>query len=218
MNTSRNWVSGYPKLVAEWHPTKNGELTPDRVTYGSSRRVWWKCARGVDHEWRASPNSRTANRTGCPFCANVAVSVTNSLASIAPDLAVEWDAEKNGKGAERVVAYSARPAWWRCPVADDHVWMTSPNQRVSRGTGCPFCAGRRVSRTNSLAAVAPEIAREWHPTRNRIAPTDVVAGAQKRVWWRCRRRHVWMASIANRTINGSRCPVCARESAHRAPM
>ncbi len=210
MNATQHWVSGYPNLVAEWHPTKNGRLTPKEITYGSSRRVWWKCPRGPDHEWRASPNSRTSNKTGCPFCANVAVSVTNNLCAIAPDLALEWDSEKNGKGPDRVVAYSARPAWWRCPVADDHTWMTSPNQRVSRGTGCPFCAGRRVSRTNSLAARAPEIAREWHPMKNgELEPADVVAGAQRRVWWRCQRGHSWMASVANRTINGSRCPVCA---------
>lgn len=211
MTTSQHWVSGYPHLVAEWHPTRNGRLRPDEISYGSARRVWWKCAKGPDHEWRASPNARTSNRTGCPFCANVAVSVTNSLRAIAPDIAAEWDTEKNGKGPDGIVAFSARPAWWRCPVSADHVWMTSPNQRVSRGTACPFCAGRRVSPTNSLATVAPDIAREWHPTRNRaLKATDVVAGSQKRVWWRCPKGHAWIASIANRTMNGSRCPTCAR--------
>lgn len=37
--TSRQWVAGWPRLVAEWHPTKNGDLFPDQVSFGSSRRV-----------------------------------------------------------------------------------------------------------------------------------------------------------------------------------
>jgi hypothetical protein len=60
-------VSGWPELVAEWHPKRNAGLEPSEVSYGSGRKVWWKCPRGPDHEWRASPNNRTAGRTGCPF-------------------------------------------------------------------------------------------------------------------------------------------------------
>ncbi len=42
-----------PELVAQWHPTKNGQLTPCDVTAGSGRKVWWKCPKGDDHEWPA---------------------------------------------------------------------------------------------------------------------------------------------------------------------
>lgn len=40
-----------PSLAKEWHPTKNGFLTPLDVTYGSDKKVWWRCRRG--HEWQA---------------------------------------------------------------------------------------------------------------------------------------------------------------------
>ena len=36
----------YPELAAEWHPTKNGALTPEQVLAGSEKRVWWQCGRG----------------------------------------------------------------------------------------------------------------------------------------------------------------------------
>ena len=51
----------------EWHPTKNGELTPRDVTPGSHMKVWWICSQG--HEWK----TRVAHRTGghgCPRCNN----------------------------------------------------------------------------------------------------------------------------------------------------
>src|SRR5580658_613687 len=84
---SRYWIAGYLHLLAEWHLTKNGDLFPDEVSYGSPKRIWWKCSKGPDHEWCASATNRTSRPRGCPFCANRAVSVTNSLASLAPEMA-----------------------------------------------------------------------------------------------------------------------------------
>ena len=58
-----------PKIAAEWHPTLNGALTPEKVTAGSNRKVWWLCPEG--HVWRTAISNRTnaKKRTGCPVCA-----------------------------------------------------------------------------------------------------------------------------------------------------
>lgn len=57
-----------PFVAAQWHPTLNGELTPDMVTYGSHKRIWWKCSEG--HVWKAPIYSRTGTQTEeCPICA-----------------------------------------------------------------------------------------------------------------------------------------------------
>ena len=57
-----------PEVAKEWHPTLNAALTPDQVTVGSSKRVWWQCADG--HAWKARVSSRTGRqRPGCPVCA-----------------------------------------------------------------------------------------------------------------------------------------------------
>ena len=37
------------ELCKEWDYDKNGDLTPDNVSYGSNKKVWWKCKKG--HEW-----------------------------------------------------------------------------------------------------------------------------------------------------------------------
>jgi hypothetical protein len=55
-----------PDIAAEWHPTKNGDLTADDVTRGAGRPVWWRCQFG--HEWKATVNHRTAKGVGCPRC------------------------------------------------------------------------------------------------------------------------------------------------------
>ncbi len=202
-------VATDPRLAAEWHPTKNGDVTPRDLTLGSGKLVWWKCAKGPDHEWEGPVGDRLKN--GCPFCANMRVSVTNSLAGVAPAIADEWHPTKNGKLTPHdVIAGTPRRAWWRCPKAPDHEWQSTIANRWS-GTGCPFCVNRRLCRSNSLAVVSPKLAAEWHPTKNgKLTPHDVVAGTTRRIWWRCAFGHVWSAILANRTRLGSNCPECWR--------
>jgi len=55
-----------PSLAAQWHPAKNGSLTPGNVTAGSAKVVWWICESG--HEWKAQINGRNRG-SGCPYCA-----------------------------------------------------------------------------------------------------------------------------------------------------
>ena len=58
----------HPEVAKQWHPTKNGKLTTNDVHFGSSKKVWWKCDKGDDHEWRVSPSIRKFDNTSCPFC------------------------------------------------------------------------------------------------------------------------------------------------------
>ena len=55
-----------PELIKEWCQDKNEKLTPEKVTYGSNKVVWWKC-RKCGHEWQASIHNRNSNH-GCPVC------------------------------------------------------------------------------------------------------------------------------------------------------
>lgn len=63
-----NLAVQFPDIVKEWHPTKNGDLTPKDVSYGESRKVWWLCSKG--HEYFSSINHRTNGR-GCKKCADL---------------------------------------------------------------------------------------------------------------------------------------------------
>lgn len=54
-----------PELAEQWHPTKNGDLTPYDVPPTSNKKVWWLCE--VGHEWEASIISRCRGN-GCPWC------------------------------------------------------------------------------------------------------------------------------------------------------
>ncbi|MBZ0120259.1 MAG: zinc-ribbon domain-containing protein [Sandaracinaceae bacterium] len=215
-----------PALAKEWHPTKNGALAPEDVVAGSHKRVWWRCARDATHEWQTAISNRP--RTGCPYCAKKRVGRKDVLAAREPALAKELHPTKNPPGAADTVSVrSSRSVWWICKASSDHVWTDSPRNRIRDGGGCPYCAGRRASRTSSLRATHPELAREWHPTKNRaLTADDVVAGSGKQVWWQCARGHSWRAPLVNRSRRASPtgCPYCAnkktsleRSLAHKHP-
>ncbi len=57
-----------PGLAAEWYPTKNGDLTPEQVTKGSAKKVWWLCP-ACGHEWQATIKDRYGKQSGCTICA-----------------------------------------------------------------------------------------------------------------------------------------------------
>ena len=65
-NPNKSLAVVNPTIAKEWHPTRNGKLTPDAVSYGSGLRAWWKCAKG--HEWDAVISSRTNLAAQCPIC------------------------------------------------------------------------------------------------------------------------------------------------------
>lgn len=197
-----------PELLREWHPTKNAPLPPEGITYGSKRSVWWKCEKG--HEWQAAVYTRTTG-SGCPYCAGKrAWPGENDLASQRPDLAAQWHPTKNGKVTPAdVLLGSHHMAWWVCDRG--HEWKAIVKSRAIGGTGCPVCANRvLVPGENDLATTHPDLALQWHPSRNRtLTPRAVTAGAQRKVWWLCGKGHAWKASIASRTAAGVGCPVCA---------
>ncbi|MGH9548864.1 MAG: zinc-ribbon domain-containing protein, partial [Terriglobales bacterium] len=59
VSSSTNNLTLNLQLLAEFHPRKNGTLKPKAVALNSQKPVWWICKVGNDHEWRASPASRS---------------------------------------------------------------------------------------------------------------------------------------------------------------
>jgi len=210
-----NCLANYPEVAEQWHPIKNDDLTPNDVTYGTSKKYWWKCPKAKDHEWMASPEERTGrSKTGCPFCSGYKVAESNSLATIHPDWVAQWDYSKNGKlSPETLYAKSGKKIWWKCDKGPDHKWKTSPagrHQSDGAISGCPCCANRKLSVTNSLKTVRPDLAKEWHPTKNKIQPHELMVGSNQIVWWKCPKGpdHEWKTRPAQRVSSGSGCPCC----------
>ena len=208
----RSLLVRMPQVASELDVDRSG-FTADQVTYGSKRDARWRCQKG--HEYAATVNQRTnkSHPQGCPYCSGKLVAPDRSLQVIAPSIAAELDAGKSAITAEMLMPNSNRRVWWRCAVDVRHAWQATPNNRVSRGSGCPYCSGALVSDANRLSLNSPDhrLLAEWDYEGNKpLTPEDVSTGSNRKVWWVCDAAadHRWSSSVSTR-VNGRGCPFCA---------
>ncbi|RHP24052.1 hypothetical protein DWZ63_10925 [Clostridium sp. AF34-13] len=197
-----------PELLKEWDYSKN-IITPKEIKAGSGIKVWWKCSLG--HSWSASPNHRTKGR-GCPICANKVVLLGyNDLTTLKPNIASEWDYEKNGeKTPANYIVRSGERVWWKCKR--NHSWEAVIASRTgNKYVGCPYCSGLLpIEGETDLLTTNPELISEWNYEKNTLlTPNMVKAGSSDKVWWICDKGHEWQAVISSRTVNESGCPFCS---------
>ena len=129
-----------PQLAEEWHPEKNGALTPEDVAPGTHKKAWWKCKLG--HEWQASIVNRN-NGNGCPYCSRQwVIPGETDLETNDPALVQEWLVEENLPLTANTVSWkSNQKVWWKCPTCA-HKWQAKIVNRTN-GRGCPKCNSRK---------------------------------------------------------------------------
>ncbi|WP_319432967.1 zinc-ribbon domain-containing protein [Mycobacterium sp. RTGN5] len=71
--------------------------------------------------------------------------IDESLATLHPELAAQWDPEKNGLLTPADVTPGSRQkAWWICPICE-YSWAAAIYSRAGAGHGCPECGRRKSS-------------------------------------------------------------------------
>ena len=174
--------SQFPLIAKEWHPEKNENLKPDMIMAKVTKKVWWQCPKG--HTYYASVAGRTRLNAGCPYCSgHKVIEGKTDLATLFPDIAKEWHHALNGELKPNAVApFSHNKVWWKCKNQHDY---QMPIASRTRGSGCPYCSGRKVLKGyNDLQTRFPDIAKWWHPTKNEELLPDMGAPySTKKVWW-----------------------------------
>lgn len=188
-----------PDLVTQW--SSSNAISPEQVSAGSSKKVWWKCAEG--HEWEAVIASRN-NGNGCPYCSGrKPIRGVNDLAILKPELISEWS-QRNTSSPQEFTVNSSKKVWWVC--VEGHEWEAVISSRVN-GCGCPICSNKQaLPGFNDLACLYPHLSTEWS-NKNVNNPDEVTPGSEKKVWWIGSCGHEWEA-IINSRVRGNGCPVC----------
>jgi hypothetical protein len=200
-----------PELTAQWHPKLNENLMPTDVTQGSNRKIWWlgKC----NHEWDSIISSRVTG-AGCPYCSGTKVlKGFNDLQSQNVKLAQQWHTELNTSLLpEEVLATSSTKRWWQDEY--NHEWQASPRSRHVENTNCPYCTNQKLLvGFNDLATKYPDIAAQWHSTKNDgLLPSNVTAQSVKKYWWQDQYGHEWYTRVLDRTTKGQNCSICANQT------
>lgn len=198
-------LATHPEVAKQWHPTKN-TVPVTSVIAGSNKAYWWMCA--ANHEWQVSANVRCKKNSGCPGCNGKTTANGNTLKDKFPHIAAEFHPTKNSITPDKLTPVSDKMVWWICPKNETHDYEAKVGNRTKRDTGCPYCTGKKTCTDNSFLSRYPEIASEWHPTRNAKGPDAYTFGSGCSVWWQCTAGHEWESSMNNR-VKGHGCPYCS---------
>jgi very-short-patch-repair endonuclease len=221
----------HPDLAKQWHPIRNGDLKPEHVTAGSHKKVWWLCPetcnQGCIHEWESSIANRAGRDGGCVYCSPSRKKhcIHQSILYTHPEVAKQWHPTENDDlRPENVTAGSNKRVKWlcpnTCPKGCPHTWSTSITNRCSgdKPTNCPWCVKYKHCEHMSILYTHPELAKQWHPTKNLEKKlTDYIEGCDDKVWWACPKTcslgcpHEWESSIYSRIVKSLGCPKCSKK-------
>jgi len=151
--------------------------------------------------------NKTNGKQKCPYCSGKRVCKENSLSTLFPEIAKEWDYSKNKLTPDDYTAFSNKEVEWICPKGHEYAMPIS--HRTSYHQNCSCCAGRKVCDDNRLSILFPDIAKQWHPTKNgNITPHDIVIGSNTKRWWKCECGYEWKTSPKKRCIGKQGCSNC----------
>ncbi|MBR5266965.1 MAG: zinc-ribbon domain-containing protein [Lachnospiraceae bacterium] len=201
-----------PRLLKYWDYEANKQ-SPHDYYYSSREIVHWKCPR-CNSKWTRKISEQ--RQYGCPMCYH-AVGTSkrkceehNSLEKRNPELCVEWHYKKNLDISPSSIAPNYnKPVWWICK--DGHEWQASPNNRINRKEGCPYCEHQKIiPGKTDFGSAHTDLLWEWDFEKNFFSPFLIGEHSNKTAFWKCQYGHSWTAIISNRVKGYGVCPICRK--------
>ena len=206
----------YPEIMNQWDWKANNAigLNPSELSRSSNKKACWQCPKYPDHKWQSVISYKFSHGiiTGCPYCAgNLVLAGFNDLLSQYPNVAAQWDYDKNGDLLPSMISYqSHKKVWWKCDKG--HSWQAVVKSRTIMNRGCACCAGKRAcSENNILTGDYCWLEHKWDYFMNDMAgigmPEDYLPFSTKSVWWKCPIHGSWLAPIRD-VAKGKLCAHC----------
>lgn len=185
------------------------DITPNEISAGNSRKFWWKCNKG--HSYECNAYNKTVKSQGCPYCANRKVLVGyNDLATTHPEIAKDWDYNKNDIMPKDVVAGAGKRVSWICNKCE-YSWESAVAHRGKRNHSCPACMNRiAIKGRNDVFTTDPHIKPLWDYDKNTINHEHITRGTNVQIWWKCDKGHSLKSNI-NKLCNGISCIYCLNQ-------
>ena len=129
----------YPEIACEFDIKKNG-ITPDRISPKDTNKYWWTC-KNSHPSFQQSVTHRVNRKTKCPYCSGRKPLVDeNDLMTLFPEIAKEWDLEKNnGISPREVSPFTHNSYWWICPKGHSYKKKVIQRTKLHKPVDCPKC-------------------------------------------------------------------------------
>ncbi|WP_270473687.1 zinc-ribbon domain-containing protein [Holdemanella porci] len=200
---SQTFKERYPEL--EQYYAKDNDLPFEKAVISDTTPRNWICEHG--HEFEDSFYKIHKRGYRCPYCESVkALQGFNDFAHFHPDLAQDYDVEKNGNKASEVTV-SNRLVYFKCK--EGHSFKRSIIQHIQLNGKCPVCNRRLLQKgVNDLATIYPEIVLFWDYEKNEKRPDEVFATLPNKYFFICSNGHHFECTLKELVENNFHCPVC----------
>lgn len=198
--TLREYFKKNPDVFALWG-TKNTDEDLDK-SIGSNDKAWWIC-NAYRHEYQKPIYLKINHPEKCSICNGGTVfKGINDLATICPNIASEWNFDKNDIEPQDVKYSSGKSVWWKCSCG--HEWKTRIAHRTSANSGCPKCktGGAKAKKYISDDDVMLSM---FVSSLNDKTPDSISCTSDVRVSWGCFCGYRWKCSP--KYFSG--CPLCS---------
>lgn len=137
----------YPMITKQWDYEKNKKL-PSQYLPRSDEIVFWKC-KTCGNKWdgkitdrvQSYIRSKKERKNTCPYCNHERVWSGYNLLTEHPEIARQWDYEKNGNiNPMDIFPKSNLFFYWKCDFNPNHVWKERVSNRTVLHRTCPKCA------------------------------------------------------------------------------
>jgi len=208
LSKHQRWVD---RLKDEWDYQKNTGIDPNKITFGSHKKVHWIC-KECKKKWVAIIKNRVSSRggTNCPICSLETMGrPTPTKSNILTEhphwnniLKDEWDYEKNKLLPEIFSYASGKIIYWKCKKCR-YRWQAAISSRTIQNSGCHACSGRIVSDKNRLTnhyRWREQLSEEWDYKLNKVKPYELSFGTTMKVNWICSEcGYKWISTVNSRT-------------------
>jgi len=155
-----------PELAKEWHPTKNGDLTPYDITLGSNKEVWWQCLINIKHENHSTISKRIRSK-GCSYCNKTKISEDYNLTIDNVDICEYWNYDKNIKPPEQYAPTSNEEVWWFCKDCGND-WKEMIYNVNKRENICLHCNKNKNEKLDGNFVIGEFISNGFIPLFNEL--------------------------------------------------
>lgn len=212
--STKQFIRDSDELMLWWDPENNEDLLKQTLSTKSTTEIHWICP-DSQHPFTMRVREMTSYGPRCPNCLSNAreerkqlhARLSQTMGSEMKEILRYWDDSENDP--------QLTPVWGvrvKMKCAEGHSVTLYPYELLT--DGCSICRGLETRRSNSNSSevrLDPEIAEQWHPTKNgKVSLTSLGRNSNRLVWWvdqNC--GFEWQATPRNRVRQPRiRCPKC----------
>lgn len=198
----------HPEMLKYWDYEKN-EFGPDHYNEFSNESVFWKCDKG--HSFEQLIFRFSSKGFYCIICENTQlVKQVNDLKTMYPEIAADWDYEKNQFSPEHYKVNANKKVWWICPDGHPSYQRTIRERVLERDKNCPICMNTGVvAGINDALSHYPKLKKIWDYKGNvGKGPGEISFKYQRKIDCTCTKGHHWneyLSALINADFTCAHC-------------